>query len=188
MIELRVAFSDLLQETKSKHPKFNIVAFEKKLLSSPKSLFAMQMADATAASICILSTGIDELSKLAEQLEQEKQKKPTLFSTAIIDSKHISAVINSLENISGQVGWKHNAKKGFVTWLELPDMEKAKEIASKLESTKAAKVTLSRRADNKIPVIKCEDIDCQKLINATHRVDDKRLAKNEDFAVTQLTS
>lgn len=55
-------------------------------------------------------------------------------------------------------------------------MENAKKIASELESNKAAKVTLTRRSDNKTPVIKCEDIDYQKLINAATRVDDKGLS------------
>lgn len=176
LIVLRVALSDLLQETKSKHPTFDISLFQKQLFSSPETLFAMQMADETEASILVLSMSINKLSQIAEKLDQEKKKKPTLFSTATLDSTQISAVINSLEKISGQTGWKHNSKKGFVTWLELPEMENAKKIASELESNKAAKVTLTRRSDNKTPVIKCEDIDYQQLINAATRVDDKGLS------------
>jgi prophage maintenance system killer protein len=176
LIVLRVTLSDLLQETKSKHPAFDIRLFQKQVFSSPETLFAMQIADETDASILVLSMSINKLSQIAEKLEQEKQKKPTLFSTATLDSKQISVVVRGLEKISGQTGWKHNSKKGFVTWLELPDMESAKTIASQLESIKAAKVTLSRRSDNKIPVIKCEEIDYQKLINAAARVDDKQLS------------
>ncbi|ASQ46057.1 Fic family protein [Legionella clemsonensis] len=181
LITLRVALSDLLQETKSKYPEFNLIAFQKQVFSSPEVLFAMQMADETEASIFVLSMSLDKLSHVPEKLEQEKQKRLTLFSTSTLDSKQINAVINALEKISGQSGWKHNAKKGFVTWLEISDMKKAKEIACHIESTKTTKVTLSRRADNKIPVIKCEDIDYQKLINAADLVDDEKLSKDKGF-------
>ncbi|HFY0601648.1 TPA: Fic family protein [Legionella pneumophila] len=181
LIVLRVALSDLLQETKSKHPQFNITAFQKQVFSSPETLFAMQMADETDASIFVLSMSINKLSQIAKELELSKQKKPTLFSTAVLDSTQINAVIKSLEKISGLGGWKTNAKKGLVTWLELPDMEKAKEIASELETLKVAKITLARRADNKIPVIKCEEIDCEKLVNAALQKDGKTSSKNAEF-------
>lgn len=181
---MRVALSDLLQETKSKHPQFNLIAFQKQVFSSPETLFAMQMADETEASIFVLSMSINKLSQIAKELDLSKQKKPTLFSTAVLDSTQINAVIKSLEKISGLDGWKTNAKKGLVTWLELPDMEKAKEIASELEALKVAKITVARRADNKIPVIKCEEIDCEKLVNVALQKDGKTSSKNSEFVAT----
>ncbi|WP_238143114.1 hypothetical protein [Legionella pneumophila] len=63
-------------------------------------------------------------------------------------------------------------------------MEKAKEIASELEALKVAKVTVARRADNKIPVIKCEEIDFEKLLNAALQKDGKTSAKNTEFIAT----
>lgn len=60
-------------------------------------------------------------------------------------------------------------------------MEKAKEIASELEALKVAKITVARRADNKIPVIKCEEIDCEKLVNAALQKDGKTSSKNTEF-------
>ncbi|WBV72228.1 hypothetical protein PGH42_04270 [Legionella pneumophila] len=86
LIVLRVALSDLLQETKSKHPQFNLIAFQKQVFSSPETLFAMQMADETDASIFVLSMSINKLSQIAKELDLSKQKKPTLFSTAVLDS------------------------------------------------------------------------------------------------------
>lgn len=100
---MRVALSDLLQETKSKHPTFDISLFQKRLFSSPETLFAMQIADETEASILVLSMSINKLSQIAEKLDQEKKKKPTLFSTATLDSTQISAVINSLEKYQARL-------------------------------------------------------------------------------------
>ncbi|APF03596.1 TPA: Fic family protein [Legionella pneumophila] len=184
LIVLRVALSDLLQETRAKHPQFNLIAFQKQVFSSPETLFAMQMADETEASIFVLSMSINKLSQIAKELDLSKQKKPTLFSTAMLDGSQINAVVESLEKISGLTGWKQNAKKGLVTWLELSNMEKAKEIASELEALKVAKVTVARRADNKIPVIKCEEIDFEKLLNAALQKDGKTSAKNTEFIAT----
>lgn len=69
----------------------------------------------------------------------------------------------NLEKISGHASWKINQKNGLVAWLEIPDAVEAERIKKVLLNTRAMKVSISLRQDNKIPVIKCEEIYYEKL-------------------------
>lgn len=163
-IVLRVGLSDLYQVIKLKHPQVDIQSLHSQALMSPKILWAIRTMDETDASICCLTSVIEEVSKKLADLDQEKTQKSKLFLPVTLDKKQKALLLDNLIAISGCQGWKMNSKNELVAWLDHPDMKEAKKIASKLESCNFARVTVSLRVDTKTPAIKCENIDYQKLI------------------------
>lgn len=122
------------------------------------------MENLVDASTFLLSAALTKLAQIEKKLDNEKQKKLMMFQPAPLDRQQIPAILDAVKKITGLEGWKQNANSGVI-WLEFPDMDmqKARKAASKLEQTKALRVTVAPRLDNKIPVLKCENIDYQKL-------------------------
>ena len=69
--------------------------------------------------------------------------------------------------LSQQEGWKVNSKRGMA-WLEIKDEKAAERIIAEFNIFKIAKATIAYRVDaqnnTKIPVIKCEHMNPQKLL------------------------
>lgn len=164
LIEIRVGFSDLLQQIKRKHPTFDVNRFQQESAGAPETKMALEMENLVDASTFLLSAALTKLAQIEKKLDNEKQKKLMMFQPAPLDRQQIPAILDAVKKITGLEGWKQNANSGVI-WLEFPDMDmqKARKAASKLEQTKALRVTVAPRLDNKIPVLKCENIDYQKL-------------------------
>lgn len=169
MIVLRVTFSELLKDTKEKHPEFDLIACQLYIERLPEMTTAISSTqDMTLASTLVLQIGISEVMKFRQQLASVKETKQGTFFIPTFTEQDVDSIKQGLSLLSQQGGWKVNSKRGMA-WLEMTDEKAAERIISEFNIFKIAKATIAYRVDaqnnTKIPVIKCDNINPQKLLD-----------------------
>ncbi|PWY57668.1 hypothetical protein DGG96_00815 [Legionella qingyii] len=106
-----------------------------------------------------------KLGSLAEENQKEKNtQEKARFSLALpLHEAEKQQLLVNLEQLSGKKNWKLNQNSGLVAVLEVPTQREACIITEILQATNAMNVVQSQRQDNKLPVIKCDQINCKKL-------------------------
>ncbi len=169
MIILRVVFSDVLKETKAKHPEFDLITCQLYIERLPEIANVLKsVPDPTLASTMVLQIGISTVINFRKQLDNVKETKQGSFFIPTFTEQDVAKIKQGFSILSQQEGWKVNSKRGMA-WLEINDETAAERIISELNIFKIAKATIAYRVDaqnnTKIPVIRCENINPQKLLD-----------------------
>lgn len=168
MIILRVTFSDLLKDTKEAHPEFDLMTCQRYIERLPELNYVVNsVKDSTLASTLFLQIAISTVMKFRQQLDHIKETKQGSFFIPTFTEQDVDSIKQGFSALSQQEGWKVNSKRGMA-WLEINDEQAAERIIAELNIFKIAKATIAYRVDTqnntKIPVIKCENINPQKLL------------------------
>lgn len=151
--ELRVAALTIYQRIAAKHPGFDLLKAHYSV-QEKASQFIDAIEDGQKQSLFLLKHTI----KFMVQIEKELDAK--LVKKALPTGEDILA---KLVAVSGQSNWK-GYKNNTVFVLENPSEELVAETARRLKACDAMKLTQLRRADNKMPVLKVEEINVQRLL------------------------
>lgn len=101
---------------------------------------------------------------LGEEKKFDQTRQHTRFSLASpLNEVEKQQLLANLEQLSDQKNWKLNQNNGLVAILEVPTLMEACIITERLQATNAMNVVQSQRQDNKLPVIKCDQINCKRL-------------------------
>lgn len=170
LITLRVGLSEQFQRFHKKYPSFILEFLNNQLSLKINNLPSLELAQYARMrpeeqSITALTALIDIAAKEEQKLDHLKQMtiSPLFIPQEPIKIETKNQLIADLNHLTGHNGWKVNDKNGLVSWLEISDMAEAQKITNTLKETDAMKVVLSRRQDTKVPVVKCEQINCFKL-------------------------
>lgn len=153
VIELRVGLLCLFNRIKSNHPTFNVeLAHEAGIAQMPHYIAQDTELPDDEKSILLLCSLIAYIENIEKNLDEKKRMS--------IDPEDIRA---KLITISGQTGWKSYPKHS-VFLLENQSEELIRDLATRLEAINVAKLTVTRRQDNQMPVLKVEQVQGRKLL------------------------
>ena len=157
---LRVEYTEVLKRILSKHPSFDIESIDSMLNAETRRLatLAINEDDSNMSSIIALPELIS--IALREEKRLDSRKHPTQISVTQRDQ-----ILTSLHRITGASEWKFSQKNGLLSWIQLSDQAEATMIADRIKRADVATITLAQRKDDlTIWVVRCDDINFQKLI------------------------
>ncbi len=149
-IELRVSMALICKRIETKHPSSDINAIFKKADDSIPLVIYMVDDEEHKMQLALQSL-IASLGTVEKQLDVKKASSK-------------ETVIEKLIGISGEKAWKAY-KNGSLYLLENTSISHISTIAEKLKATEAMKVTITRRMDTQIPVLKIEQVNALRLSN-----------------------
>lgn len=186
---LRCKVVSQLQLMQSQNPNLDINNYQAKLhgyFIDEQYLFEMMQQGCVSVEDVVifgLKKFIVFLADEAIRLEQVKQPKlinPGFFVTTSLNNTQKEQLKQDLTSLTQTEGWKINPKNNLECWIEIPEKTKAEEVANTLKKAGIGNVTLTKRTDNQMPVVKCSKINVETLHTQSNIKAECDLSRNRE--------